>query len=234
MSAPQAAPRAPGMRSLAAALLRHPYLALVCALIVALGLAAWRLGPANVFLTPDQRGGLLMERGRYEEAAKAFRDPMWLGAAQMKAKDFKAAAQSFCGLDTAAANYDCGDALVMLGKYQDAIARYNRALALKPGFADAEANRNLAKLRAEKLASQEGGQDAFDLDEPNPRDERPDQTGKVDHPDKEPPEAAAGMSDEAVRALWLKRVQTRPADFLRARFAYQLQPPPAPAAGAPK
>ena len=23
------------------------------------------------------------------------------------------------------------------------------------------------------------------------------------------------MSDEAVRALWLKRVQTRPADFLR-------------------
>ncbi len=31
------------------------------------------------------------------------------------------------------------------------------------------------------------------------------------------------MSDEAVRALWLKRVQTRPADFLRVKFAYQLQ-----------
>lgn len=38
------------------------------------------------------------------------------------------------------------------------------------------------------------------------------------------------MSDEAVRALWLKRVQTRPADFLRAKFAYQLgtQPGAAP------
>jgi Ca-activated chloride channel family protein len=39
------------------------------------------------------------------------------------------------------------------------------------------------------------------------------------------------MSDAAVRALWLKRVQTRPADFLRMKFAYQLQngpsaPPP--------
>jgi Ca-activated chloride channel family protein len=33
----------------------------------------------------------------------------------------------------------------------------------------------------------------------------------------------APMSDEAVRALWLKRVQTHPADFLRARFGYQLQ-----------
>jgi len=31
------------------------------------------------------------------------------------------------------------------------------------------------------------------------------------------------MSDASIRALWLRRVQTKPADFLRARFAYQLQ-----------
>jgi Ca-activated chloride channel family protein len=30
------------------------------------------------------------------------------------------------------------------------------------------------------------------------------------------------MSDEELQALWLRRVQTRPADFLRAKFAYQL------------
>jgi hypothetical protein len=35
--------------------------------------------------------------------------------------------------------------------------------------------------------------------------------------------SGAPMSDEAVRALWLKSVQTRPADFLKSRFAYQLQ-----------
>jgi Ca-activated chloride channel family protein len=29
------------------------------------------------------------------------------------------------------------------------------------------------------------------------------------------------MSDAAVQAMWLRRVQTRPADFLRAKFAYQ-------------
>jgi Ca-activated chloride channel family protein len=121
----------------------------------------------------------------------------------------------------------------MLGKYQDAIARYDRVLQLEPGFAAAETNRTLAKLRAERLARQ-AGQESFDLDEPNPRDERPNMTGKVDHPDKEPPEAETSMSDEAVRALWLERVQTRPADFLRARFAYQLQAPPLPPAGAPK
>lgn len=234
MSATDAAPRRPSHlaweRSLAATVARHPWLAILCVLAVALGGAAWRVGPANLFLTPDQRGRLLMERGRYDEAAKAFRDPMWLGAAQMKAKAFKAAAQTFCGMDTADSNYDCGNAFIMLGKYQDAIPRYDRALELRPAFPEAEANRTLAKLRAERLARQ-AGQESFDLDEPNPRDERPNMTGKVDHPDKEPPQAETGMSDESVRALWLKRIQTRPADFLRARFAYQLQPP---AAGAPK
>jgi Ca-activated chloride channel family protein len=34
---------------------------------------------------------------------------------------------------------------------------------------------------------------------------------------------AAGehLSNEQVQALWLRRVQTKPADFLRAKFAYQ-------------
>ena len=36
-------------------------------------------------------------------------------------------------------------------------------------------------------------------------------------------EAGVGeqMSDEELRSLWLRRVQTKPADFLRTKFAYQ-------------
>ncbi|HIE98204.1 MAG: hypothetical protein ABGZ53_25045 [Fuerstiella sp.] len=30
------------------------------------------------------------------------------------------------------------------------------------------------------------------------------------------------LSDSAMQALWLRRVQTKPADFLKAKFAYQL------------
>ena len=33
----------------------------------------------------------------------------------------------------------------------------------------------------------------------------------------------APLSDEELRALWLRRVQTKPADFLRAKFAFQAQ-----------
>jgi Ca-activated chloride channel homolog len=202
---------------------RHPYLAVFAALVLALGVAAWRVGPGRLFLTPDQRGRTAFAHGRYDEAAKAFRNPMWVGAAEMKAKDFKAAAQTFCGLDSAASNYDCGNAFVMLGKYDDAMKHYDRALELKPDFADAEANRTLAKLRAARMIQQEGQLDT-DPEDMGSRDERPERTGTTDQKrQEEAPETTTGMSDESVRALWLKRVESRPADFLRSRFAYQLE-----------
>jgi Ca-activated chloride channel family protein len=34
-------------------------------------------------------------------------------------------------------------------------------------------------------------------------------------------EEAAAKSDEELRAIWLRQVQTKPADFLAAKFAYQ-------------
>lgn len=202
----------------------HPYRTVLAALVLALAVAAWRVGPNRLFLTPDQRGRIAFERGGYDEAAKLFRNPMWIGVAQMKAKAFKAAAQTFCGLDSAASNYDCGNAFVMLGKYDDAMKHYDRALELKPDFADAAANRKLAELRAERMAPQEGQLDT-DHEDMNNRDERPERTGKTDQkgPERPPEMAAGGMSDESVRALWLRRVETRPADFLRSRFAYQLE-----------
>lgn len=33
--------------------------------------------------------------------------------------------------------------------------------------------------------------------------------------------ADQAVSDSAIQAMWLRRVQTQPADFLRAKFAYQ-------------
>ena len=107
----------------------------------------------------------------------------------------------------------------MLGKYDEAIARFDRALALRPGWPDAEANRTLARLRAERVRQRGGDagdqregadQIVYDKDSKNQQGQQTEVAG-------------APMSDEAVRALWLKRVQTRPADFLKARFAYQLE-----------
>jgi Ca-activated chloride channel family protein len=190
--------------------------ALVAAVLAAI---AWQVGWSNLWSTPDQRGRHLMAEKRYAEAAAAFADPMWQGVARFRAADFKEAAQVFGGMDTAEAAYDQGTALIMLGKYDEAVARFDRALALRPGWADAEANRTLARLRAERVR-QTGGEAG---DQREGADQIVYDRDKKDQGGQETTVSGAPMTDEAVRALWLKRVQTHPADFLKARFAYQLE-----------
>ena len=50
------------------------------------------------------------------------------------------------------------------------------------------------------------------------------QTGRVNKSSSEQVIDAADrlLSGDAMRALWLRNVETRPADFLAARFSYQL------------
>lgn len=198
-------------------------LGFICVLIVlaSLGVATWAVGWEDLWSTPDQRGRRLFEAGRYAEAAEAFADPMWIGAARFRAGGFREAAEMFGGLDTPESAFDQGNALVMLGKYEEAMARYDRALALRPSWPEAAANRELARLRAERM--KQTGADAGDQREGADRivfdKDKKDQGGQAT-------ETAAAMSDDAVRALWLKRIEPRPAEFLQARFLYQLQATP--------
>ncbi|MDH7799854.1 MULTISPECIES: tetratricopeptide repeat protein [unclassified Beijerinckia] len=196
-----------------------PYLAVALAAAVALVVTAQHLGWRNLFLTPDQRGRILLDRNQPAAAAEAFRDPLWRGTALYRAGDFKAAAQAFAASDTADSAYNQGNALVMLGQYEEAVKRYDRALALHPGWTDAVTNREIARIRGERKKA-EGG--VNDDTESKPDEIVFDKTKKGGE-DTTLQEPGQPMSDEAVRALWLKQVQTRPADFLRVKFSYQLQ-----------
>jgi Ca-activated chloride channel family protein len=213
-------------RHLRALIIRRPFALLLGLCLVAILIGALRVGWADLWATPDQRGRLLMAQRRYGTAADAFLDPMWRGAALMKAGQFKDAAQVFGGMDSAEAAYNQGNALVMLGKYEDAVTRYDRALALRSDWTDAGANREIARLRAARMKAT--GEDAGEQREG--ADEIVYDKTKKNDGGEDTQTAGATMSDDQVRALWLKRVQTRPADFLRARFAYQAQARPEKAA----
>lgn len=186
-------------------------------LLLVLALLSWQ----DFWSSPDQRGQRSMEAGRYAEAATQFADPMRRGVAQFRAGDFKAAAETFGGIDTADAAYDQGTALIMLGKYDEAIKRFDRALALRPGWADAEANRTLAAAR--KAAIDTGGSDAGDQREGADQIvyDKDKTSGSAQQTD-----AGSVMTDQSVRALWLKRIEPRPAEFLRQRFLFQLEQKP--------
>jgi Ca-activated chloride channel family protein len=185
-----------------------------------LALMALLIGWQDLWSTPDQRGQRLMEAGRYTEAATQFADPMRRGVAQFRAGDFKSAAETFGGIDSADAAYDQGTALIMLGKYDEAIQRFDRALSLRPAWADAQANRALAVARGAKLKNSGG----------DPGDQREGADQIVYDKDKksggQDTQTEGVMSDASVRAMWLKRIEPRPAEFLRSRFLFQLEQKP--------
>lgn len=118
--------------------------------LVAILAVSW----AGFWFTPDQQGRRLFYRGEYAEAAKAFHDPMWQGIAWFRAADFKQAAAAFSRRETPEAFFNQGNALVMAGQYDAAIAAYSKALEKRPNWKDAEENRELAKARA-KLTREE-------------------------------------------------------------------------------
>jgi len=178
---------------------------------------------ADLWFSPDQQGQRLLEQKNYAASAQKFTQPESKGAALFLAGEFEKAAAVLGRSSSAEANYNRGNAQVMLGNYAAAIDAYENALARHPGWLEAEQNLQIAKLRmAAKAGPDEdyggtGGQleaddYVFDMEK-----------GKNKASGEETTEGGqAENSDAELRALWLRKVETRPADFLAARFSYQL------------
>jgi Ca-activated chloride channel family protein len=201
----------------------------VLALVVVAAIAYCLTNEDCTLLTTDQQAYRLYEAGDYETAAEGFADPMWNATALFRQGEFEQAAGVFAGYDTAEAAFNQGNALVMLGKYDEAIARYERALELRPDWESAVNNRDIAAARAALLV-REGGEGTGGMlgaDEIVFSDKKSPPSDETEQTDGGKP-----MSDEELRLIWLRQVQTKPADFLRAKFAYQHATRPAATGGA--
>ena len=177
----------------------------------------------DLWLTPDQQAQELMDRGEYQKAAAKFTTPEQTGAALFMAGDFENAAAVLGRSGSAEAHYNRGNANVMLGQYDAAIEAYQTALSGNPNWLEAEQNLQIAILRKQALAPPDddyGGTDGqLEADEIVF-----DQTGRVNKSSSEQVVDAADqqLGEDAMRAMWLRKVETRPADFLAVRFNYQL------------
>lgn len=190
------------------------------ALIWALQTAEWSF--VRLWLTPEQHFHRHFSKGEFKEAARAATDPMRRGAAQYMDGKFKEAASSFGSRTTPEALYNRGNSLLMQGLYGAAINSYEQALSKKPDWQKAIDNLNLALLRKEMLAPPEddyggtGGMlaaDEFVIGERKVPDSAA-QTATEENKQL--------ISEDEQRALWLRKVQTEPKDFLRIKFSYQL------------
>lgn len=205
-----------------------PHIAPVPRLLMALFLfclapSAMAFDWVELWFTPDQQGQRLMEQGEYQRAADKFTTTERIGSALFMAGDFEAAAAVFGRSASAQAHYNRGNANVMLGQYDTAIEAYRSALAKRPDWIEAEQNLQIAILRKQVLAPPDddfgGTGGMLEADEIVF-----DQSGRVNQSSNEQVVDAADqqLGEDAMRAMWLRKVETRPADFLAARFNYQL------------
>jgi len=177
------------------------------------------------WFTPDQRAQRLFDRGKFQLAAETAGDPLLAGTAWFKAKEFKRAEASFVRSGRPEAWYNLGNARVFQGKYQAAVEAYDTALEQRPDWPEARQNREIARIRAERM-KREGGEMG---DQKLGADEIVFTKGRND-PDQgqETVTEGEGMGDKTLQAMWLRRLDTRPADFLKAKFAYQAAQPEEP------
>ena len=109
------------------------------------------------------------------------------GVQAYRSGDFASARKQFEGIDNDAGWYNLGNSLARQGNYDEAIAAYDRALALHPGMADAVANR--AVVDAARKRKPPGGQSQSQKKPPQNGQQKQPQNGQgQQNPQGQPPQ----------------------------------------------
>lgn len=112
------------------------------------------------WLNQEQQAHQLYRNGDYKNAANLTTNPMLKGAAQYRAGDYQAAADSFAQMDTAEGWYNRGNALAQQQQFDAAQQAYQRALEKRPDWQAAQNNQKLVeKLKKQQQKDKNGDGD---------------------------------------------------------------------------
>ncbi|MEP1594258.1 MAG: hypothetical protein ABJK20_06785, partial [Halieaceae bacterium] len=185
---------------------------------------------ADLWLTPDQQGRLLMQRGKYAEAARRFDNPQWQALAWYYAEEFMLAAEYFSRSDTDDALFNEANARAHARDYVRAANRYDQLLARNPDYPGAAANRahvqalideinriSDSQMQEDGVSSEEKSLDGDDAIPAQGADELTWQQAELVQLSAE-----EILQDPATAAMWLRGVQQDPSNFLAIKFSMQL------------
>ncbi|MCB1844127.1 MAG: hypothetical protein KDI09_14280, partial [Halioglobus sp.] len=186
---------------------------------------------ADLWLSDDQQGRLLMQMGHYGAAAQQFAHPMWKGMAYYYDEQFMLAAEYFSRSDTDDALFNEANARAQARDYVRAVQRYDRLLQRNPDYPGAAENRSIAQRIIDDINRMSASQQ-----------QEPGTTGPDNELGSEDAIPAQGadelvwetaevltlsaediLENPATRDMWLRGVQQDPSNFLAIKFSMQLQ-----------
>ncbi|MGI9895693.1 VWA domain-containing protein [Vibrio natriegens] len=198
----------------------------------------------DLWLTPDQQGQRLFNKQEYLAAAKQFSDPLRKGTAYYYASEFELAHSAFLEMQN-----DPSEEVRDFGLYNaaSALARQREYLAardLLQSLANTPTLSQALRPDVEHNLKVIGGivEDINQMSESQAGTEQEMSTELGDNPQtaegaeektsqemmiKETLSAADILGNQEVADKWLKRVESDPRDFLRAKFQIQLNSPAA-------
>ncbi|MFP6682275.1 MAG: VWA domain-containing protein [Gammaproteobacteria bacterium] len=151
-------------------------------LILTFGLGCTMLSyPHNVsarwWATPDQEAQHHFDRDEFAAAADKFENKIWRTSAQYRAGSYEEALAGIADDANAEAQYNKGNALARLGRFEEAIAAYDKTLSKVSEHEDALHNKELLEELLEQQNEQQQEEQSPDRSDENPRDKENAQDG---------------------------------------------------------
>ncbi len=131
------------------------------------------LDTQHLWSSPDQKAMKAFNNGDSETAAREFTQPDWKASAYYRNGDFESAVKALENTDSSDGFYNKANALAKLGRYEDAIKAYDRALNLDEANADAKYNREQVKQALQE--QQQGSQQQNDQQQDGEQQEQESQ-----------------------------------------------------------
>ncbi|MGP8306915.1 VWA domain-containing protein [Vibrio sp. YIC-376] len=196
----------------------------------------------DLWLTPDQQGQSLFNKQEYLEAAKHFSDPLRKGTAYYYASEFDLAYSVFLEMQNDPSgnvrDYGLYNAASALARQREYLAARDllKSLAGKPTLnqslrPDVEHNLKVISGIVDEINQMSESQAGTEQESSaelgdNPQTaEGADEKTSAELMIKETFSAADILGNQDLADKWLKRVESDPKDFLRAKFQIQLRSP---------
>jgi Ca-activated chloride channel family protein len=115
------------------------------------------LGWDELWQNRNQQGSILFEQGAHDAAAERFDHPQWKASSLYRAGKYEEALQFWNSDETEDTQYNRGNALAKMGRFEDAIKAYQQVLEQNPQHQDASYNKQLLEDALQQQQQQQQG-----------------------------------------------------------------------------